>query len=381
MLEYREKHRFFAQTQRGLEPVALEELEELGAVHCKESYCGVYFQASAPELYKINYCARTIMRVLAPLLSFPCSSDQVLYEKARRFQWSDLFTVHKTFAVTANVSNSRITHSRYAALKLKDAVADHFRENHGKRPNVDTRDPDVRLNLNIRENHAVISLDTSGESLHRRGYRLASVAAPMQETLAAAIVRLSGWQGTQPLIDPMCGSGTLLAEAMMKYCNIPPAFKRKADGFGFVHLPDYDPQVWKTVKREADENIRSCPDGLIKGCDIDPEAVKAARENLERIPGGFSVPVRRKDFTSIENIANHMIVTNPPYGVRMGEKAKLYIMYRQLGDFLKQQCKGSSACILCGDKELTKHIGLKISRRIPLYNGPLESRLVKIDVY
>jgi putative N6-adenine-specific DNA methylase len=380
-VEYREKERFFAQTQRGLESVALEELEELGAQQCKESFCGVYFKAVPGILYRINYCARTVSRVLAPLVSFDSPSDDVLYKKALVFSWPGLFSIDKTFAVKANVSNSRITHSRYAALRLKDAVADHFRRTHGRRPNVDAAKPDILLNLNIRENRAVISLDTSGESLHRRGYRVAPVTAPLQETLAAAIIRLSGWKGETPLLDPMCGSGTLLAEALMSYSRIPPGFKRKRDRFGFIHLPDFKEDVWHKIKNEVDREIRPCPGELIKGSDIDASAVKAARKNLNQIPGGTCVAIHTYDFRHLDKIENHTIVTNPPYGVRMGERRELFTLYRQLGDFLKQQCPVSTAHILCGDKELTKHIGLKISHRIPIYNGPIETRLVKVDVY
>jgi 23S rRNA (guanine2445-N2)-methyltransferase len=380
-LEYLEKERFFAQTQRGLEAIALTELEELGAVQCEAAYCGVYFKAAPKILYKINYCARTVNHVLAPLVSFSCPTEEVLYKKARQFPWSDLFSLDKTFAIKANVSSSKINHSYFATFKLKDAVVDQFRDQFGKRPNVDPVKPDVLLNLNIRDNRAVISLDTSGESLHRRGYRVDTVIAPMQETLAAAIILLSGWKGEQPLIDPMCGAGTLLAEALMIYCNIPSAFKRKTNRFGFVHLPDYDAKVWRKIKGEADAAVRPYAEGLISGSDMDAGAARAARRNLNQIQGGKDITILKKDFRDIEEAKNHMIVTNPPYGIRVGEKQKLFSMYKQMGDFFKQKCTGSKAFVLCGDKELSKQIGLKISRRIPLFNGPLETRLVKIDIY
>lgn len=388
--EYRDQQRYFAQVQRRLEPVALKELEELGATGCKETYCGVSFNAGPAVLYKINYCAATMMRILAPLIRFPCSSDTELYNRARQFQWSELFSLKQTFSIDANVSGSRITHSRFAALRLKDAVADHFREHRGQRPNVDPGQPDIRLNLNIRDNQAVISLDTSGESLHRRGYRLVSVTAPMQETLAAAIIRLSGWNGQQPLIDPFCGSGTLLAEALLHYSRIPPGFKRKR--FGFFNMPDFDAKTWQRVKDDSDRNIRECPEELISGSDNDARAVEAARRNLDALPGGDRIAVRKADFRSTGPAEGRTIITNPPYGIRMSGKKKekrgpagppdlQTDLFRELGDFLKQQCTRSTAFILCGDKELTRHIGLKISRRIPLFNGPLDSRLVRLDIY
>ncbi|MFC2146626.1 class I SAM-dependent RNA methyltransferase [Acidobacteriota bacterium] len=381
MYQYQETQRFFAQTQRLLEAVAREELQELGAVRCKDSFCGVYFEAAPAVLYKIVYCARTVNRVLAPLITFSCTSKEALYKNGYNIPWSEFFSIRETFAIHANVSESPITHSGYAAFLLKDAIVDYFRKKYGKRPNVDPREADIRFGLNIRQDRAIISLDISGESLHRRGYRVAPVMAPMQETLAAAILRISAWQADKPLLDPMCGSGTILAEAFMKYANIPAGFKRKT--FGFFYLPDFDSKTWEKVKKACDKNFLQPPPGLIHGSDNDKQAVKAARQNLNQIPGGLQVPIKRKDFREIENAENYVLITNPPYGVRMdqGKREKLQEMYRQIGDFLKQKCKGSTAYILCGDKVLTKHIGLKISHRIPLYNGPIETRLVKIEVY
>jgi putative N6-adenine-specific DNA methylase len=397
MFEYQKTQRYFAQTQRRLEPLALQELEELGASDCSESYCGVYFTAAIEQLYKINYCARTISRILAPLFEFACPTEQELYNNAYHMDWSQLFPVGRTFAIDANVSNSRINHSRYAALKLKDAIVDNFRKKYGKRPNVNPDQPDVRINLNIRENRALISLDTSGDSLHRRGYRIESVAAPMQETLAAAIIRLSGWQGDKPLRDPFCGSGTLLAEALMHYCRIPSGYLRTSSIYGFFYLPEFDYGAWKEVKNDCDKNIRQCPEGLISGSDIEKYAVKASRINVNRLPGGDRITITRSDFREIDGLEDHTIITNPPYGLRLPIDAEKnnkaakkttqtfsdeeFKVYGELGDFLKQKCKGSTAYILCGNKEIQKHIGLKISRRFPLFNGPLDSRLVKLDVY
>ncbi|MCP5106513.1 MAG: class I SAM-dependent RNA methyltransferase [bacterium] len=386
MFEFEEKERYFAQTGRGLEPLARTELEELGAVNCSEGYRGVYFGASLETMYRINYCARLITRVLAPLISFKCHSDKVLYKKAYDIPWSEILSIEKTFAVFAAVANSNIKHSQFAGLRLKDAVADYFRKQFGKRPNVDTENPDVWLNVNIHNDRAVISLDTSGGSLHRRGYRKATVTAPAQETLAAAMIRLSGWpQGvgedreTPPLLDPMCGSGTILAEALMAYCRIPAAFKRER--FGFFHLPGFDFKSWADVKSECDRRIRECPSGLISGSDISKDAVEASVLNLKEIPGGYRIPVRRRDFREIRKAENHIIVTNPPYGVRMSEREKLQVLFKEMGDFLKQRCVGSTAYILAGSKELSKHLGLRISRRTPLFNGPLEVRLIKVDAY
>ncbi|MGE5340338.1 MAG: THUMP domain-containing class I SAM-dependent RNA methyltransferase [Candidatus Omnitrophota bacterium] len=382
MFEYLKNNRFFAQTQRRVEPVAREELEELGARNCTEAYCGVYFEAPPGILYKLNYCARTIIRILAPLHYFSCPSENDLYKEAYRVPWADLFSPDQTFAIDSNVSNSYITHSKYAALRLKDAIADYFNQKYGKRPDVDTHHPAIRLNLNIDKNRATISLDTSGDSLHRRGYRVESMAAPMQETLAAAVIRLSGWNGDKPFMDPMCGSGTLLAEALMTFCRIPAGFKRKT--FGFFHMPDFDKRTWIRIKNDCDRQIRPCPETLITGFDIDKRAVQAARQNLNELPDGRNVRIHHRDFRDIPGAENHVIVTNPPYGIRLKDnhsEDELHALYKAFGDFLKQKCSGSTAYILCGEKELLKHIGLKISRRIPLYNGPLDARLVTIPIH
>lgn len=379
MFDYQNNKAFFAQTQRGLEELAARELEELGAHDCRPAYLGVYFKAKQETLYRINYCSRLVSRVLAPLVSFRCPSDQVLYKEASAFDWSQLFSISKSFAVFAAVSNSRITHSQFAGRRLKDAIVDQFRTKYGRRPNINPQDPDVWLNLNIRENKAVISLDTSGGPLHKRGYRQINMSAPLRETLAAAIIRLSEWDGSRPLVDPMCGSGTLLAEAVMAYRKIPAAFKRTK--FGFYHLPDYDARTWEKVKRDCEAQIRRLPDGLITGSDKDPEAVNAARLNLAAIPGGDEIKLKVRAFDQIKEIKNSTIITNPPYGVRIGEKENAEVLVQSFGDYLKHHCTGSSAYILCGDSNIVKSIGLRTSRRFILYNGPLEIRLVKLDLY
>lgn len=381
--EYQQNNRYFAQTQRGLEPAAKLELEELGGERCSESFCGVYFTAPKAVMYRVNYCARTISRVLAPLATFECLSEEALYRRALEIPWTDLMPLEKTFAVFGNVSESRIVNSKFAGLKLKDAVADTFRKKYGRRPDVNPERPDIWISVNIHRDEAVISVDTSGGSLHRRRYRQEMVDAPMNETLAAGVLRLAGWPDhpdtPTPLLDPMCGSGTLLAEALMTYCRIPASNKRK--WFGFFHLPDFDFQLWNNVRAENDSHIRECPPSLIRGSDVSRNAVEAALQNLAQIPGGARVGVSRIDFHDIPAAENMMIVTNPPYGVRLSKLEQTQILYKEFGDFLKQRCKGSTAWIVAGSKELTKHIGLKISRRIPLYNSNLEVRLIKVELY
>ncbi|HSQ35382.1 MAG TPA: THUMP domain-containing protein, partial [Candidatus Binatia bacterium] len=292
MFAYQRDGRFFAQTARGLDGLAEAELAELGASDLEIVGGGLHFHADHAGLYRINYGSRLVSRVLAPLASFPCPAEQTLYETARTIDWEKLLSLEKTFAVSANIFDSQISHAHYAALRLKDAIADHFRQRSGRRPDVDTENPGVRFNLTIRRDQASISLDTSGGSLHRRGYRKQTVAAPLQETLAAALVRLSGWNGERPLVDPMCGSGTIVAEAFMHYCRRPSAFKKEK--FGFENLPDFAPGTWAQVRGECDAAVREIPVGLIRGSDIDRQSIDAARRNLREIPGTRDVPLQRK---------------------------------------------------------------------------------------
>ncbi|MBW2096369.1 MAG: class I SAM-dependent RNA methyltransferase, partial [Deltaproteobacteria bacterium] len=252
--QYQKWNGYFAQLAGGTEDIGAEELTELGAEKTCTVYKGAYFVADKKTLYRINYQSRIVSRILAPLLTFQCHSTKYLYRTAKTIQWSEILSSHDTFAVFATVSQSRINHSKYAALCVKDAIADYFMEISGKRPNVQTSNPDVRINLHIQHNKAIISLDTSGEALHKRGYREQALEAPMRETLAAAIIRLTGWNGKIPLCDPMCGSGTLVIEALMQACRIPSGYLRHR--FGFENLPDFDRDLWMKVKKEEDRKIR-----------------------------------------------------------------------------------------------------------------------------
>ena len=370
---------YFAQIADGLEAIGAAELAELGAVDTRPVRRGIHFKADRSSLYRINYCARLNSRVLAPIQSFACPDASAIYRAARRIDWTRFFGLDQTFAVFASTAGSTVPHSQFAGLKLKDAVADQFREAFGRRPDVDPRTPDLWINLYVEKDRGTISVDTSGGSLHRRGYRTRSGDAPMQETVAAAMVRLSGWDGRVPLADPMCGSGTLIIEAVMAYCRIPAGYLRHR--FGFQQLPDYDPNVWKTVKDEAASRIRKLADRLIYASDIDPQAVSATRANCKMVPHARTVNVLRMDFRQIEGLENRVILCNPPYGIRMKRQDGLEDFYRQLGDFLKQRCKGSEAYIYFGNREMIKRIGLKPAWKKPLRNGGLDGRVVKYEMY
>ncbi|MCP4690939.1 MAG: class I SAM-dependent RNA methyltransferase [Desulfobacterales bacterium] len=379
MYNYQTNQQFFAQIADGVKDSGSRELSELGARWVKPAYGGVHFKADMETLYRINYGARLASRILAPLASFNCRTADQLYKRTKQIRWTDFLSIHDTFAVYGNVSNSGINNSHYASLRLKDGIVDSFREKTGKRPNIDARDPDLWLNLYIREDRAVISLDASGGSLHRRGYRKDAISAPMQETVAAAIIGYTKWNGSVPLYDPMCGSGTLLAEALIRYCKIPPGFLRER--FGFEFLPDYNSAQWKKVKKDMDRKIRSLPDGRIAGGDLSPKAVKIARMNLKNLPHGEKIKLKAIDFKELDGFENSVIVANPPYGIRMGDKEQLDALYKSFGDFLKFKCKGSTAYIYFGDRAFLKKIGLRTAWKKPLKTGGLDGRLAKYELY
>jgi len=377
--KYQRDFRYFAQIAEGIIEAGAEELAELGAQDITPVFRGIHFKADKSTLYRINYLTRLASRCLAPLISFNCHDTDTLYKKAKQIQWEDFFAEGSTFAVSGNVSDSTISHSKYASLRIKDAVADYFKKKTGKRPDVSVRNPDILIDLHIRHDKVAISLDTSGGALHRRGYREETVLAPMQETVAAAIIRFAEWNGSVPLYDPMCGSGTLLCEALMQYCNIPSGIFRNK--FGFEFLPDFDGSIWKQVKKEADTKIRELPQGLIAGSDLSKEAVDAARINIMGLNYGKNVKVERADFRELPAIEGQVIVANPPYGIRMGGNENIETFYKDLGDFLKQKCKGSTAYIYFGERRFIKKIGLKASWKKPIKAGGLDGRLVKYEMY
>ncbi len=380
MFEYQKSHRFFAQVADGLDELARRELEGLGATEVKPAYRGAWFTADLPSLYRINYRTRLVTRIFAPLITFDCHSARYLYKTLRRLQWDVIVGKGRTFAVTANLSDSAIRHSQYACRVVKDAVVDHFRETTGSRPDVDPKRPDLWLHLHLHRNRATVHLDTSGGSLHRRGYRKHSVEAPMMETLAAAILELSEWDGGVPLADPMCGSGTFLAEALMKLCRIPAGYLRPR--FGLENLPDHDADLWKQVRSQADAGIRALPEGALWGGDISAGNLEVARGNCALLPHGDRITWWRGDFRRLEpGLPGRVIVTNPPYGRRLrgGEDPRRLI--RDLGDFLKRRCTGSIAYVYVGDRALLKSVGLRPKWKRPLHNGPLDGRLARYDLY
>ena len=331
---YQEHRSFFAQVAHPIEEMAGEELAELGATNVDPQYRGVQFSADAESLRRIVYCARIPTRVMAPLMTFDCHSDKYLYKRACEMDWMSLIGVSRTFAIFATVSHSRITHSKYAALKLKDAIVDTIRNEVGSRPDVDRHDPDVSINLHIDNNRATVSIDVAGRSMHRRGYRLDSLEAPLQETVAAAIIRMSGWKGDVPLLDPMCGSGTLLIEGARIALDVAPGYGREYWGFsGWLgHVPSY----WTDLMAEAEQRMQAARARPLPDCfgyDSSLKAIRAAEDNIASAKLDDVIRVRVKELATLtqpthKSIRPGLVITNPPYGERLGDDVWLVVVSR-----------------------------------------------------
>lgn len=369
----------FAAVPRGAEELASQELHKLGICDAKPGKGGVAFTTNRIGLYRANLWLRTVSRVLVQLAQFPCSNPSELYAGVHEIEWNDLITPEMTLAVDCSLRDSALTHSGFVALKTKDAIVDRIREACGSRPNVNTASPDLRINVHLHKNVCTVSLDSSGDSLDRRGYRLERNEAPLRETLAAAIVSLTGWDGSIPLADPMCGSGTIPAEAALMAAHIPPGLNRE---FGFQHWLDFDKELWDSLCAEAERGIQKLPVGLITGYDLDSRALllagrNAAKAGLEGQIHFFHAAL--KDFQPEGD--KGVVILNPPYGKRLGEEDDLRELYCQIGDIMKKRCRGWTGYVLTGNLELAKYIGLKASRRYVLFNGAIECRLLKYDLY
>lgn len=369
----------FATVPLGAEELTAVELSRLGAVQVTAMRGGVSFTGSRSVLYRSLLQLRTASRVLMQLGQFPCKTPQELYDGIRAIPWGELLTPAMTLAVDCTLRDSVITHSHFAALKAKDAIVDLLRDQTGSRPSVNTRSPDLRVNLHIAKNQATVSLDAAGESLDRRGWRLDRNEAPLRETLAAAIIMHTGWDGTVPLVDLMCGSGTLVLEGAAMALNRPAGAGRK---FGVMHWLGFDQSLWERVLRDEQAKVRESLEVPVLGYDRDPMAIIACRENARRADLAYQVSFDRKRFEDAEPCGHQgIVVLNPPYGVRMGGKHELEQLYRKIGEVFKRRFTGWTAYLLAGDLELAKLVGLKPSRRFVLFNGPLECRLLKYELY
>jgi putative N6-adenine-specific DNA methylase len=379
-LDHSSVRSFFATTAKGIEQVLAGELRELGIAEIAVETGGVRFEGPLIDAWRANLWLRTANRVLMPLADFFCDSGESLYEGVRALPWPEYLTPEMTLAVDCNLRDSALTHTGFAALKAKDAIVDSLRDRFGRRPNVAPRDPDLRVNLHVVKNRCTVSLDTSGGSLHQRGYRRERAEAPLKETLAAALIELTGWDGNTPLLDPMCGSGTIPIEAALKASRRPPGLERH--DFGFQRWPGFQPELWRELIEEAREGIRHTLPAPIVGSDLSAGALAMARKNAAWAGVGRLVTLNRADVRSLAPPPGPgILLFNPPYGARLGEIEQLKNLYRQIGDAMKQNAAGYTAYLFSGNPQLAKFVGLKASRRIVLFNGPIECRLLRYELY
>ncbi|WBL24490.1 THUMP domain-containing class I SAM-dependent RNA methyltransferase [Zunongwangia sp. HGR-M22] len=370
--------KMIAKTFFGFEPILAKELLDLGAMEVKEGNRMVSFVGDKGFMYKANLCLRTAIKILKPFAGFKVFSEEDLYKNIKDLDWDSLLDVDGSLAIDATLHSEVFTHSKYIALKTKDAIVDRFREMHGRRPNIDLKFPDLKIDIHIEKTWCNVSLDTSGESLHKRGYRTATNIAPINEVLAAGMILKSGWHGECNFLDPMCGSGTIPVEAAMIACNIPANINRKE--FGFERWKDWDESLYEKIEQSCLKNVRDFHFQIL-GYDKAPSAVEKAKENVKNANLSEFVNIERTDFFETEKQTNghlHMVF-NPPYGERL--EVNITEFYKRIGDTLKQSYPGTEAWFITSDNEAMKSVGLRPSRKVKMFNGGLESRFLKYEIY
>ena len=373
-----ENFEMVAKTFYGFEELLAKELSQLGAQKIKPGNRMVSFVGDLGFLYKANLCLRTALKILKPIHTARVQDEDALYKLFYEFPWEDYLDVDSKFVIDSVVHGTLFTHSQYASQKAKDGLVDQFRDKYKERPSVDLNRPDLRINLHIQQDLCTLSLDSSGASLHHRGYRTATNIAPLNEVLAAGLIQLSGWKGDSDFLDPMCGSGTLVIEAAMYACNIPANINRKQ--FAFEKWTDWDADLFEKIQ-ESQLKIIKNPAIEIKGSDKAPSAIEKARVNVENANLSAFITLEKKDFFQIEKeTAGPLhLLTNPPYGERLD--GDINALYQGIGDAFKQSFPNTHAWLISSNSEALKCVGLRPSRKIKLFNGKLESRLMYYPIY
>ena len=373
-----ENFKMVAKTFYGFEEILAKELELLGAQEIKPGNRMVSFVGDLGFLYKANLSLRTALKILKPIHTGRVANEEALYQLFYDFTWADYLDVDSKFIIDSVVHGSIFTHSQFASQKAKDGLVDQFRNRHNQRPNVDLNRPDLLINLHIQEDFCTISLDSSGASLHHRGYRTATNIAPLNEVLAAGLIQLSGWNGNTDFLDPMCGSGTLVIEAAMFACNIPANINRKL--FAFEKWTDWDADLFEKIQESQLKKIIN-PSIQIKGSDKSPSAIEKALINIKNTNLNDFVTIEKKDFFQLEkeNTEPLHLLTNPPYGERLD--GDINVLYQGIGDAFKQSFPNTHAWIISSNMEAIKCIGLRPSRKIKLFNGKLETKLMYYPIY
>jgi putative N6-adenine-specific DNA methylase len=367
-----------AKTFFGFEEILAKEVQQLGGQDVQTGTRVVTFSGDKGFMYKANLSLRTALKILKPIKWFKVFNEKSLYDGISSIDWSQFMTEKQTFVVDVTLYSEAFNNSQFVALKTKDAIVDQFRAKSGVRPSIDKDFPDLRIHIHLDRDQCTVSLDTSGESLHQRGYRSATNIAPINEVLAAGMLLLSGWEGTSHFLDPMCGSGTILAEAAMIACNIPANINRKE--FAFEKWNDWDNDLFDQIIDSLMKKTREFH-YTIKGYDKAPSAVRKAQDNIQNANLDDYVTIEQKDFFETEKHTEgplHMVF-NPPYGERLDIDMERF--YREIGDTFKQSYPNTQAWFITANLEALKFVGLKPSRKIKLFNGKLEARLVKYDIY
>ena len=367
-----------AKTLFGFEDLLANELTQLGAQNVKKGVRNVTFYGDKGFMYKCNLGLRTAIKILKPIASFKVVNEADLYDKIYKIKWEDYVDYKGTIAINSTVHSTVFNHSQYISLKAKDAIVDRFRALKGERPSIDLKFPDLKINIHIDKLFCNVSLDSSGESLHKRGYKTATNIAPINEVLAAGLIMLSGWDGQSDLLDPMCGSGTILIEAAMIACNIPPNLLRNE--FAFEKWTDWDVDLFEKIENSLLEKTRDFHHNIY-GIDKAPSAVTKAIENVKNANLESFISIRHEDYfkTSKSNTDFLHIIFNPPYGERL--EINMEELYGNIGNTLKRNYSNSNAWFITSNVEALKYVGLRPSRKIKLFNAKLESTFVKYEVY
>lgn len=367
-----------AKTLFGFEEILAKELQQLGAQNVEIGTRMVSFVGDKGFMYKANLALRTALKILKPIYNFRAFNEASLYKGIQGIDWSKYMNSNQTFVIDTTVHSDNFKHSQFVAQKCKDAIVDQFKEKFGSRPSIDKDYPDLRINIHIDRDQCSVSLDSSGASLHQRGYKTATNIAPINEVLAAGMLLLSGWDGSCDFMDPMCGSGTILAEAAMIACNIPPNINRKE--FAFEKWNDWDNDLFDQIMDSLMKKVKEFH-YTITGYDKAPSAVMKAKDNIRNANLDEYVKISERNFfdTEKENQGPLHMVFNPPYGERLDIHLERF--YREVGDTLKQSYPNTNAWFITANLEALKYVGLKPSRKIKLFNGKLEARLVKYEMY
>ena len=373
-----ENFKMIAKTFFGFEEILAQELKTLGAQEVEIGTRAVSFKGDKGFMYKANLSLRTALKILKPIYHFRAINDQMLYRGIYGIDWSTYMNSNQTFVIDTTIHSDNFKHSQFVSQKAKDAIVDQFREKTGMRPSIDKDFPDLRINIHIDRDQVSVSLDTSGVSLHHRGYRTATNMAPINEVLAAGMLLLSGWEGKSDFLDPMCGSGTILAEAAMIACNIPANINRKE--FAFEKWNDWDNDLFDQIIDSLLKRTREFR-YTIKGYDKAPSAVSKAKDNIRNANLDDYVTIEQHNFFDTQKETEGLLhmVFNPPYGERLDIDLERF--YREMGDTMKQHYPGTNAWFITANLEALKFVGLKPSRKIKLFNGSLEARLVKYEMY